>query len=71
MAKLLYAVALSLWLALAVARAGPAEDANAVVVDWSKSYSANDMEALLSLYADDAIPLGTTEPRLSAIMQFS
>jgi uncharacterized protein (TIGR02246 family) len=42
--------------------AGPAEDATAVVDQWSATYSANDREALAKLYAPDALLLGTTDP---------
>jgi hypothetical protein len=62
MAKLWYAVALISLLAPAVVRAGPAEDANAIVAKWAASYSANDIDALLGLYSADAILLGTTSP---------
>jgi uncharacterized protein (TIGR02246 family) len=41
--------------------AGPAEDASAVVDQWSATYSANDREALVKLYAPDALLFGTTE----------
>jgi ketosteroid isomerase-like protein len=62
MAKLWYAVALISLLAPAEVRAGPAEDANAIVANWAASYSANDIDALLGLYSADAILLGTTSP---------
>ena len=62
MAKLWYAAALISSLAPAVARASPAEDANAIVANWAASYSANDVDALLGLYSTDAILLGTTSP---------
>ena len=45
--------------------AGPAEEANAVVDRWSATYSANDAEALVGLYAADAILLGTVSPVMS------
>ena len=45
--------------------AGPAEEANAVIDQWSAKYSANDRDALISLYAPDAILLGTTSPVIS------
>lgn len=48
-----------------VALAGPAEDANAVIDQWVAAYSANDREALVKLYAPDAILLGTTSPVIS------
>jgi uncharacterized protein (TIGR02246 family) len=46
----------------APAIAGPAEDASAVVDQWSATYSANDRDALAKLYAPDALLLGTTDP---------
>jgi uncharacterized protein (TIGR02246 family) len=48
-----------------VAFAGPAEEANAVIDQWSVTYSANDRDALVGLYAPDAILLGTTSPVIS------
>ena len=45
--------------------AGPAEDANAIIDRWSAAYSANDRDLLVSLYAPDAILLGTTSPIIS------
>lgn len=47
------------------ALAGPAEDANAIIDRWSAAYSANDRDLLVSLYAPDAILLGTTSPIMS------
>jgi uncharacterized protein (TIGR02246 family) len=56
--------ALSVWflLLMAPAVAGPAEEAAALVDQWSAAYSANDREALVKLYAPDALLLGTTDP---------
>ena len=65
MAKLWHAIALTLSLALGVARAGPAEDANAVVSHWAASYNANDPEAISGLYTTDAILLGTASPMIA------
>ena len=48
-----------------VAFAGPAEEANAVIDQWSATYSANDRDALVGLYAPDAVLLGTTSPAIS------
>lgn len=48
-----------------VAFAGPAEEANAVIDQWSATYSANDRDALVGLYTPDAILLGTTSPVIS------
>jgi uncharacterized protein (TIGR02246 family) len=42
--------------------AGPAEEAAALVDQWAATYSANDREALVKLYAPDALLLGTTDP---------
>ncbi|HEY9213461.1 MAG TPA: SgcJ/EcaC family oxidoreductase [Ancylobacter sp.] len=50
---------------MAAAAAGSAEDANAVIDQWSATYSANDRDALVNLYAPDAILLGTTSPLIS------
>ncbi len=47
------------------ASAGPAEEANAVIDRWAAAYSANDVDALVGLYAPDALLLGTTSPILS------
>lgn len=60
-------VALCLWFGLlaGAAGAGPAEDANAVIDQWVAAYSANDRDALVKLYAPDAILLGTTSPVIS------
>lgn len=45
--------------------AGPADEANAVIDRWSATYSSNDRDALVNLYAPDAILLGTTSPVIS------
>ena len=45
--------------------AGPAEDALALVYQWSATYSANDPDALVELYAPDAVLLGTSSPVMS------
>jgi uncharacterized protein (TIGR02246 family) len=52
-------------LACLTAWAGPAEDASAVVDRWSATYSANDADALVALYAPDAVLLGTVSPIMS------
>jgi uncharacterized protein (TIGR02246 family) len=49
----------------ALALAGPAEDANAVVDRWSASYSGNDPENVANNYWSDAILLGTVSPVMS------
>ncbi len=45
--------------------AGPAEEANAALDRFSAAYSANDVEALVQLYAPNAILLGTNSPIIS------
>ncbi|MFK4385147.1 nuclear transport factor 2 family protein [Bradyrhizobium sp. USDA 223] len=54
--------------------ASPAEEASAVVDRWSATYSANDRNALVRLYAPDALLLGTTDPvatrRTEAIREY-
>lgn len=61
------AAAVCLWIATGstVALAGPADEANAVIDQWSATYTANDRDALVALYAPDAILLGTTSPVMS------
>lgn len=59
------ALCLSLSMATSAVVAGPAEDANSVIDQWVAAYSANDREALVNLYAADAILLGTTSPVIS------
>lgn len=49
----------------ALAIAGPAEDANAVLDRWSAAYSANDPDAIVRNYWPDAILLGTVSPVIS------
>ncbi|MDP2657614.1 MAG: SgcJ/EcaC family oxidoreductase [Candidatus Deferrimicrobium sp.] len=49
----------------AVAVAGPAEEANAVVDHFSAAYNSNDPEAVVTLYSPDAILLGTVSPVIS------
>lgn len=44
---------------------GPAKEGSAVIDQWSAAYSANDRGLLVSLYAPDAILLGTTSPIMS------
>ena len=52
-------------LAPTVASAGPAEEANAVIDRWSAAYTSNDPEAIVKIYAPDAILLGTVSPVIS------
>jgi uncharacterized protein (TIGR02246 family) len=49
----------------AVAVAEPASEANAALDRFSAAYTANDVEALVKLYAPDAILLGTSSPIIS------
>jgi uncharacterized protein (TIGR02246 family) len=44
---------------------GPVEEAGAVVDRWSAAYTSNDPEAVVKLYAPDAILLGTVSPVMS------
>ncbi len=48
-----------------IAAAGPAEEANAVVDRFSAAYNSNDPEAVVKLYAPNAILLGTVSPVIS------
>ena len=61
MRKLAWAFCTSLVLAATSALAGPADEASAIVDPWSATYSANDRNALVKLYAPDALLLGTTD----------
>ena len=54
-----------LFLASASVAAGPAEEANAVLDQWSAAYTSNDPEAIAKIYASDAILLGTVSPIIS------
>src|SRR5712692_2023736 len=49
----------------AMAVAGPAEEANAVVDKWSAAFSSNEPEAVVKKYWPDAILLGTVSPVIS------
>jgi uncharacterized protein (TIGR02246 family) len=57
-------VALTL-ISSAVAAANPAEEANAVVDQWSGAYNSNDPEQVVKKYWSDAILLGTVSPVIS------
>ena len=61
MNSLRYVLPVSFALAVTPAFAGPAEDAGAVVDQWAATYSANDRDALVKLYAPDALLFGTTD----------
>jgi len=65
MKALAQALCVSFVLLGTAAIAGPAEEANSVIDRWSATYSANDRDALVNLYAPDAILLGTTSPVIS------
>jgi uncharacterized protein (TIGR02246 family) len=45
--------------------AGPAEEANAALDRFSAAYTANDIDALIKLYAPNTILLGTNSPIIS------
>jgi uncharacterized protein (TIGR02246 family) len=52
-------------LAPAAAKAGPADDANALLDRWVAAFNANDPRAVTALYTPDAILLGTSSPVIS------
>ena len=45
-----------------IALAGAAEEANALVDRWAATFTANDAEAIVKLYTNDAVLLGTVSP---------
>ena len=45
--------------------AGPAEDGAAAIDRWGAAYNANDLDALMKVYASDAILQGTSEPQIN------
>jgi uncharacterized protein (TIGR02246 family) len=53
------------WMAPALAVAGPAEEANAAIDRWSAAYTSNDVNAVVGNYWPDAILLGTVSPVIS------
>jgi len=59
------AICLSLMVLTRPVMAGPAEEANAALDRFSAAYTANDVEALVTLYAPNAILLGTNSPIIS------
>ena len=66
MRTMVEALCLSLLLMVpTVAVAGPAEEANAIVDRWSAAYNSNDPDAVVRMYAPDAILLGTVSPVIS------
>ena len=58
-------ITILLWLLPIAAVAGTAEDANAVIDNWSAAYTANDPDAVTRHYWPDAILLGTVSPVIS------
>ena len=46
--------------------AGPAEEASATIDRWAAAYTANDIDAIVKLYASDALLHGTSSPTLNA-----
>src|SRR5215470_6166994 len=66
MARFIQAVLIVLTLmSSAAAIAAPAEEANAVVDQWSAAYTSNEPEAVVKKYWPDAILLGTVSPVIS------
>jgi uncharacterized protein (TIGR02246 family) len=64
--RLSYTLAIALFaFAPMSASADPAADANLVVDRFSAAYSANDPDAVVSVYAPNAILLGTISPIIS------
>jgi len=59
----------TLWVVLALAAtpaaAGPAEEASAVIDKWLKAFNANDTDAVVKLYTQNAMLFGTSSPYLS------
>jgi len=64
MRKLLLACALVVCVPIS-AFAGPKEDAFQVVEQFKKAFDASDVEGVVSLFAPDAIFLGTLSPKLT------
>jgi uncharacterized protein (TIGR02246 family) len=62
-AKLVVLIAALSWSTAAVS--GPPDDANAVVERWAAAFNANDADAVVKLYANDAVVLGTVSPVIS------
>jgi ketosteroid isomerase-like protein len=46
---------------VALAHAGPKEDAYQVVEKWSAAFTDGDVDAIAKLYATDALMIGTLE----------
>lgn len=47
------------------ASAGPADEAAATIDRWVAAYSANDLDTLVTVYTQDAILQGTSEPQIN------
>ena len=47
------------------AMAGPAEDGAAAIDRCNAAYNANDLDALMKVYAPDAVLQGTSEPQIN------
>jgi uncharacterized protein (TIGR02246 family) len=47
------------------ALAGPAEDASALIDSWAAAFNSNDVDALVKLYAPDAIFLSSVNPSIN------
>ena len=62
MRKSLVTLAMFLLLSPALALAGAADEANALVDRWAATFTANDAEAIVKLYTNDAVLLGTVSP---------
>ncbi|OGP92206.1 MAG: hypothetical protein A2156_05810 [Deltaproteobacteria bacterium RBG_16_48_10] len=62
MRKALISLFMLLLLSPALALAGAADEANALVDRWAATFTANDAEAILKLYTNDAVLLGTVSP---------
>ncbi len=65
MARFAWSLVALLWMLPAVAIAGPADDANAVLDRWSAAITGNDPDAIADKYWPDAILLGTVSPVIS------
>lgn len=66
MAQLRHAIlAVLMVLIPVVCSASPADDAAAIIDQWAAAYSSNNLEALLKVYAPDAILQGTNEPQIN------
>lgn len=64
MRRLLLAVALSMMVPISVF-AGPQEDAFQVVEKFKRAFDASDVQGIVSLFAPDAVFLGTVSPKLA------